>query len=165
MHPRHHSDRKLVKRKPEMQLPIDLRSDTVTRPSPGMRAAMADAEVGDDVIDKDPSVERLQERRDWTLVLSILGDKDVDAMLAAFSAFGPRLVATSAGHARALSAGELARRAACFFRRVDVEPDPVRARERAREAAGPDGAVSGLGESYTAPSSSDGAAGCGTGAR
>jgi len=85
--------------------------------------------------------ERLPERRDWTLVLSILADKDADAMLAAFSALGPRLVATSSGHPRALPAGELARRAACFFRRVDVEPDPVRARERAREAAGPDGAV------------------------
>lgn len=85
--------------------------------------------------------ERLPERRDWTLVLSILGDKDVDAMLAAFSALGPRIVATTSGHTRALSAGELARRAACFFPRVDVEPDPLRARERAREAAGPDGAV------------------------
>jgi dihydrofolate synthase / folylpolyglutamate synthase len=84
---------------------------------------------------------RLPERRDWTLVLSILADKDADAMLAAFSALGPRLIATSSGHARALSAGELARRAACSFPRVDVEPDPVRARERAREAAGPDGAV------------------------
>ena len=85
--------------------------------------------------------ERLPERRDWTLVLSILGDKDVDAMLAAFSAFGPRLVATSSGHSRALPAAELARRAACFFPRVDAEADPVRARERAREAAGRDGAV------------------------
>jgi dihydrofolate synthase/folylpolyglutamate synthase len=84
---------------------------------------------------------RLPERRDWTLVLSILADKDVDAMLAAFSALGPRLVASSSGHERALSAGELARRAACFFPRVDLEPDPLRARERARDAAGPDGAV------------------------
>jgi threonine aldolase len=40
---------------------IDLRSDTVTRPSPGMRAAMAQAEVGDDVYGEDPSVNRLQE--------------------------------------------------------------------------------------------------------
>ncbi len=39
---------------------IDLRSDTVTRPTPAMRAAMANAEVGDDVIDIDPTVERLQ---------------------------------------------------------------------------------------------------------
>ncbi len=41
---------------------IDLRSDTVTRPSPGMRQAMASAEVGDDVYGEDPSVNRLQER-------------------------------------------------------------------------------------------------------
>src|SRR5215831_91785 len=41
---------------------IDLRSDTVTRPTPGMRAAMAAAEVGDDVFFEDPTVIRLQER-------------------------------------------------------------------------------------------------------
>lgn len=41
---------------------IDLRSDTVTRPTPGMRAAMAAAEVGDDVFDEDPTVHRLQDR-------------------------------------------------------------------------------------------------------
>ena len=38
---------------------IDLRSDTVTRPSRGMRAAMAAAEVGDDVYGDDPTVNRL----------------------------------------------------------------------------------------------------------
>lgn len=42
--------------------PIDLRSDTVTRPSAAMRAAMAAAEVGDDVLGEDPTVNRLQER-------------------------------------------------------------------------------------------------------
>lgn len=41
---------------------IDLRSDTVTQPSPEMRRAIADAVVGDDVIDVDPTVERLQQR-------------------------------------------------------------------------------------------------------
>jgi len=41
---------------------IDLRSDTVTRPTPGMRRAMADAEVGDDVYGEDPSVNALEER-------------------------------------------------------------------------------------------------------
>src|SRR6188508_2445308 len=41
--------------------PIDLRSDTVTRPGPGMRAAMAAADVGDDVFGDDPTVNRLQE--------------------------------------------------------------------------------------------------------
>ena len=41
---------------------IDLRSDTVTRPTPAMRAAMAAAEVGDDVFADDPTVNALQER-------------------------------------------------------------------------------------------------------
>ncbi len=41
---------------------VDLRSDTVTRPTPAMREAIASAEVGDDVYIEDPTVERLQER-------------------------------------------------------------------------------------------------------
>ena len=40
---------------------IDLRSDTVTQPTPAMREAMAKAEVGDDVYDEDPTVNKLQE--------------------------------------------------------------------------------------------------------
>src|SRR5829696_8369577 len=47
---------------------IDLRSDTVTRPTPAMRRAMAEAEVGDDVLDGDPTVRRLEAR-----VASLLG--------------------------------------------------------------------------------------------
>ena len=42
-------------------MPIDLRSDTITTPSDGMRQAMAGAEVGDDVYGEDPTVNRLQE--------------------------------------------------------------------------------------------------------
>jgi threonine aldolase len=42
--------------------PIDLRSDTVTRPTPAMRAAMLDAAVGDDVYGEDPTVNALQRR-------------------------------------------------------------------------------------------------------
>jgi threonine aldolase len=45
-----------------MVTPIDLRSDTVTRPTPEMRRAIASAEVGDDVYGEDPTVNRLQER-------------------------------------------------------------------------------------------------------
>ncbi|MDQ3323988.1 MAG: threonine aldolase family protein, partial [Acidobacteriota bacterium] len=41
---------------------IDLRSDTVTKPTARMRRAMAEAEVGDDVYGEDPTVNRLQER-------------------------------------------------------------------------------------------------------
>ncbi len=45
-----------------MSLPIDLRSDTVTRPSAEMRRAMMEAEVGDDVYREDPTVNRLERR-------------------------------------------------------------------------------------------------------
>ena len=47
---------------------IDLRSDTVTKPTAAMRRAMAEAEVGDDVYGEDPTVRRLEER-----VADILG--------------------------------------------------------------------------------------------
>lgn len=47
---------------------VDLRSDTVTTPTPEMRAAMAEAEVGDDVYGEDPTVERLQ-----SLAAALLG--------------------------------------------------------------------------------------------
>jgi threonine aldolase len=42
--------------------PVDLRSDTVTKPTPAMRRAMAEAEVGDDVYGEDPTVNHLQKR-------------------------------------------------------------------------------------------------------
>ncbi len=45
-----------------MKKPIDLRSDTVTRPTLEMRKAMSEAEVGDDVFGEDPTVNALQER-------------------------------------------------------------------------------------------------------
>lgn len=50
---------------------IDLRSDTVTRPCPAMRQAIASAEVGDDMYGEDPSVNRLQER-----VADLIGTED-----------------------------------------------------------------------------------------
>ena len=55
---------------------IDLRSDTVTRPTPAMRQAMADAEVGDDVYGDDPTVNRLE-----SMAARMLGKED--AILAA----------------------------------------------------------------------------------
>lgn len=51
--------------------PVDLRSDTVTRPSDAMRRAMAEAEVGDDVFGDDPTVNALQER-----IAGLLGFED-----------------------------------------------------------------------------------------
>jgi threonine aldolase len=51
--------------------PVDLRSDTVTKPTPGMRRAMAEAEVGDDVYGEDPSLRALEER-----VAELMGHED-----------------------------------------------------------------------------------------
>ena len=45
-----------------MDAPVDLRSDTVTRPTAAMRAAMAAAPVGDDQYGEDPSTNLLQQR-------------------------------------------------------------------------------------------------------
>lgn len=47
--------------RPNVVREVDLRSDTVTKPSPEMRQAMAVAEVGDDIFDEDPTVNKLQE--------------------------------------------------------------------------------------------------------
>src|ERR1700744_2928925 len=40
--------------------PVDLRSDTITKPTPAMREAMAAAEVGDDVFGEDPTIQELE---------------------------------------------------------------------------------------------------------
>src|SRR3990172_1659101 len=50
---------------------VDLRSDTVTQPTPAMRAAMAEAVVGDDVFGEDPTVNRLQE-----MAAALMGKED-----------------------------------------------------------------------------------------
>ena len=52
--------RRLDKATPMNTKPIDLRSDTVTKPTRGMRQAMAEAEVGDDVLGDDPTVRQLE---------------------------------------------------------------------------------------------------------
>src|SRR5262245_17000739 len=77
------------------------------------------------------------DRDDYTVVASILGDKDVDAILATLRRAGPRLVATSSSSERALVAGELGRRARSSFEHVEVVDDPVAAVARAHELGEP----------------------------
>ena len=71
---------------------IDLRSDTVTRPTAAMRAAMAEAEVGDDVYGEDPTVNALQDR--------LAGDLGFEAALFAPSGTQANLLALIAHCAR-----------------------------------------------------------------
>jgi dihydrofolate synthase / folylpolyglutamate synthase len=70
---------------------------------------------------------------DRVVLASILGDKDVDAMLATLARAGSRLVATRSSNARALPAEELARRARAHFVDVETVPEPAAALARARE--------------------------------
>ncbi len=92
-------------------------------------------------------LDRLPARR-YTIVASILADKDVAPMLAALAGAGETLVATSSANARATSAAELALVAEPLFAHVEAVPSPVEALERARVLAGPDGAVLVTGSLY-----------------
>jgi len=87
-------------------------------------------------------------RDDYVVVASVLADKDADAMLLDLARAGRSLVATASGSARAVDTQELARRAAPHFDLVEAVPDPERALERARELAGPEGAVLVTGSLY-----------------
>jgi threonine aldolase len=82
---------------------IDLRSDTVTRPSPAMRRAMAEAEVGDDVYLEDPTINRLQARaaeifgRDAALFVPS-GSMGNLASIMAQTSRGQEVICEAAGH-------------------------------------------------------------------
>jgi dihydrofolate synthase / folylpolyglutamate synthase len=73
----------------------------------------------------------------YVVVASILADKDVDGMLTALSVLGERLVATSSTNDRALSAADLAQRAASFFTYVEPIEEPAQALARARALGEP----------------------------
>ncbi len=73
----------------------------------------------------------------YVVVASVLADKDVDGMLAALSVLGDRLVATSSSNERALSAADLAQRAAPFFTKVEQIEGPAEALARARALGEP----------------------------
>ena len=72
-------------------------------------------------------------RSDYTIVASVLADKDVDAMLGRLTALGRRLVATRSSSPRALAPGDLAARAERFFPEVVTVADPDEAVALARE--------------------------------
>jgi dihydrofolate synthase / folylpolyglutamate synthase len=73
----------------------------------------------------------------YVVVASILADKDVDGMLAALSALGDRLVATTSSSTRALSAADLAERARPYFRTIEAIENPAEAVGRARSLGEP----------------------------
>jgi dihydrofolate synthase/folylpolyglutamate synthase len=86
--------------------------------------------------------------RAFTLVASILADKDADSMLRALAQRAETLVATQSSSSRAIPADELAAIARPHFRRVESVPEPRAARLLALDLAGPDGAVLVAGSLY-----------------
>ncbi|MFP4634370.1 MAG: threonine aldolase family protein [Nitriliruptoraceae bacterium] len=120
-----------------MSATVDLRSDTVTRPTPGMRRAMAEAEVGDDVYGEDPTVTRLEQRvaemfgRE-AAVFTPSGLMATQVLLRALVAPGTEVVCESDAHVVAYEVGAAAINAQVQFRTVDgdrgrLDADRVRA--------------------------------------
>jgi threonine aldolase len=116
---------------------VDLRSDTVTAPTPAMRRAMAEAEVGDDVYGEDPTVHALEEAvadrfgRE-AAVLTPSGIMATQVLLRALTTPGSEVVCESDAHIVAYEAGAAAINAQVQFRTVDgdrgrLAPDVVRA--------------------------------------
>jgi threonine aldolase len=113
---------------------VDLRSDTVTLPDEGMRAAMATAEVGDDVLEGDPTVRRLEQRvaallgKDAGLFVSSGTQGNLVAVLA-HGTFGRAIVAGRTMHVEQWEAGGSAvvggAPLALFPERDDGLPDPA----------------------------------------
>jgi dihydrofolate synthase/folylpolyglutamate synthase len=93
-------------------------------------------------------LERLPSPGEYTLVASILRDKNAAGILERLARGGPTLVATTSTNERALPADELAALATEHFARVEAVPDPHAARARALELAGPDGRVLVTGSLY-----------------
>jgi dihydrofolate synthase/folylpolyglutamate synthase len=84
----------------------------------------------------------------YVLCVSILADKNVDAVLEALSHLGDTIVATASSNPRALAAEDLATRAEPYFQHVEAVAEAGAARARARELAGREGAVLVTGSLY-----------------
>src|SRR5436190_378238 len=121
---------------------IDLRSDTVTRPTPAMRRAMADAEVGDAEYDDDPSVRALQERcaeltgKEAAIYL-VTGTMCNQVALHVLARPGNFVAATADSHLSGVELATSSLLAGVAFRQV-AAPDGVMTPGQVREALEPD---------------------------
>lgn len=105
---------------------IDLRSDTVTRPTPGMRQAIAEAEVGDDVLGDDPTVQRLEQRVAELLGkdAAVLFPSGIMANLTAMHVVaerGTEVIIEAAGHILDWEVGGATAVAGVLLRRVQTD--------------------------------------------
>lgn len=112
---------------------VDLRSDTVTRPTEGMRRAMASADVGDDVYGEDPTVNRLQDEvagrfgREAALFVPS-GIMANQIWLRLLAAPGTEVITESSSHLVAYEAGSGAALAGVQFRTIDGDRGRLDAR-------------------------------------
>lgn len=102
---------------------IDLRSDTITRPTPAMRKAMAEAEVGDDVFGEDPTVRRLEERAcelfaKPAAVFVSSGTMGNQASIGAHTRHGQELICDDRSHIMLYEMGMAAQLSGCLARSV-----------------------------------------------
>ena len=106
--------------------PVDLRSDTVTRPTPEMRRAMYEAEVGDDVFGEDPSVNALEERAAQiagkeAAVFVPSGTMGNQIAIAVHTSPGQEVICEEHSHVVLYEMGMLARLSGCVARTVPTE--------------------------------------------
>jgi threonine aldolase len=118
---------------------IDLRSDTVTKPSPEMRRAMAEAEVGDDVFEDDPTVKALEERaaellgKEAGLFVSSGAMGNLVAQLAHVQR-GHEVIAGAHGHIMLHEAASYAVVVGASVRPIEEQPDGTLDLQQVREA-------------------------------
>ena len=122
--------------------PIDLRSDTVTRPSPAMRKAMAEGEVGDDVFGDDPTVNRLQERAaevtgKEAALYTVTGTMANQTALRTFVRHGHEVVAEATAHVITVEKNSAASLSGITYRPVSGERG-VMTPEQVADALRPD---------------------------
>ncbi len=103
--------------------PVDLRSDTVTRPTPEMRRAMYEAQVGDDVFGEDPSVNALEERGaaiagKEAAVFVPSGTMGNQIAIAVHTSPGQEIICEEHSHVVLYEMGMLARLSGCVARTV-----------------------------------------------
>ncbi len=126
-----------------MDAPIDLRSDTVSRPSPRMRQAMASAEVGDDWYGDDPTVNRLQDRaaeltgKEAAIYLPT-GTMCTQVALHAFVRAGHLVACEASAHAGRTEASSAAVLSGIAFRYITAAGRGLLTAEQVRAALLPD---------------------------
>ena len=119
---------------------VDLRSDTLTTPTPAMRRAMAEAEVGDDVWEEDPTVQRLEARaaeqfgKEAGLFVAS-GTMGNQVAVLTHTQPGQEVIAEAESHMVNLEVGGIARLSLCQTRPLRSErglPDPAEVRQAIR---------------------------------